>query len=245
MYPLKGGVIFICIYTSPYVVIKMNDIFYKLLSRCGEATSNILDNKNPLAVRLQAVENLHTQIEDMVNVFGEAFGGKYAPSLPVDNEIVNQKKIFAEYEENLVLQRAFNRERTIEGTLEDLSRVYEGFRKYLPRRIDREHNKQVDDISELVGNVQHLRTYGTFYPDNPVTITAYIGVGTSIILYSSSLILVDVTPDMIKALAVMAGLITGIAGSGVGLAAEKMIRKGKIPIEEARYLDTTIKQIIS
>lgn len=81
--------------------------------------------------------------------------------------------ILKSYENNPVFRRAYQREESVTETADRLMRVNEGLRRYLPRDVDKEHNREVAELSQLCPDTAHLKTLGWFQMDNPVTNFVY------------------------------------------------------------------------
>lgn len=147
-----------------------------------------------------------------------------------------ERDLFQEYENNPVFYDAIHGRQTIEESLEELALVNKGIRKILPWKKDEEHNERLKQIGELVTKPFHLRTAGIFCPDNFITtfleVTPLLyGFGCLINQYSP---FPASSPGEILMLSASFGLIMGV-GTNFG-------RRGKLPIDEAKYLDEKVKE---
>jgi hypothetical protein len=88
-----------------------------------------------------------------------------------------QRDAFAQYESNPVLAAALRGEKTVEQSLEDIAKYNRNLRRFLPRPVNKKHNKKVHDVQEIVdNNIGELTALSVFAPDNLFTQSAFTGV---------------------------------------------------------------------
>lgn len=80
-----------------------------------------------------------------------------------------QKDLFKAYENNPILKDAIDGRQSIKESLLELGEKNKGIWKIMPWRKDSMHNKRLSQMEQLVGDLNHLRTRGIFYPDNLIT----------------------------------------------------------------------------
>ena len=95
----------------------------------------------------------------------------------------------------------------------------------MPRIKDDEHNKKVDEISQLISPVTQLYKKGIFYPEN-VTVASTV---TGTFLYTFN------TMNNVNLNLGILGLLAISTGTMIGLN-----RFQKTPFEQAKYLDVKL-----
>lgn len=82
-----------------------------------------------------------------------------------------QKKLILAYKENPFVDSSLQGKKKIEQHLAEVSQINKGIKRYIPRRKNKEHNRKVDYLGQIIGktNVFPFYTRGIFTPDNLVT----------------------------------------------------------------------------
>jgi hypothetical protein len=146
-----------------------------------------------------------------------------------------QREIFGEYEANPILNDALLGRQTVAESLEELAQVNKGAKRFFPHKKNKVHNERVKQMSELVPDVENLRTKGIFYPDNLV---AGIGIGLTACatgLGLSFLLTQYYSPKILVASSIIIIPATICAGAFYN-------REKQLPRNEARYLDGKVSQ---
>ncbi len=164
-----------------------------------------------------------------------------------------QGKLFKKYQENPVLMEAIKGRQTLEESLEEIGHINKGIRKILPWRKDKIHNERVDQIGKLISKPYHLYTSGIFTPDNMITVGAWI-TGTSFVAtYILTRLLIPAKPynpdmnmeefQMIKnTIQWLMPVIGSVCLTPILGSMANQQRFTKLPTEEAKYLDTKVKE---
>jgi len=155
------------------------------------------------------------------------------------NEI--EQIIHNAYEKNKFYQKAKNNEQLISESLDSLLKVNDGTRWFIPQKFNPEHNKDMDEMQQLIPKVNYLKTEGRLSCTTPFMYTIYGAVALSILSVIPSAF--DNSTDFIPVLKGMAS-----AGAVLGFAkglAQRFANSYNdvISRREARYLDDKIKSI--
>ena len=101
---------------------------------------------------------------------------EYEPFADLGYDISNAQRIavtnFQQHKilgNNPILSNAINGNESITDKLEDLSKINKGIRIFLPRRINPEHNEQIETIGTLISHPRYLKTKGISSLDNFVS----------------------------------------------------------------------------
>ncbi|MBT3405075.1 hypothetical protein HN832_04085 [archaeon] len=185
-------------------------------------------------------------------MFEENYMGPTLEDLPWIDMSEYQKQIIRAYEENPVLKDAINGKITIGDSLRELSdRVDKPVWRLFPRRRNKVHNERLGQTKELVSRgLNYLRTDGILAPDNFVGMVAI----TAAMAYTIAPLLcnyltggvnpapsAEIQAHMEFMTQVFPPFMTSTAGLMMGWACQ-MRRKGKLPLEEAEYLDNKVEE---
>lgn len=154
--------------------------------------------------------------------------------------------------EGSVLNEAIMGRQTVEDTLEELSRVNKGVRRFTPRFKDEEHNERVEELHLLLEEdylLQHaISTEGIFHPLNVVGGSLYgamsgfgLTYGINLITSAQELSGLDSQTPLIE----VAGYMSLIFGSiGVVIGSLSRSSNKDLPWNNAKYLDSRIKELL-
>jgi hypothetical protein len=161
------------------------------------------------------------------------------------------KKELQKEEKNLILEDAVNGKRSVKKTLEELSKINEGYKRWLPRRKNDEHNIMIDYMSNLIGDdyldlLKSLKANGTGHIDNPFTYGAYGLLGGEL-MYGALLVIEAFAPLTETSLDEL-GIFAWIVGlSGLVLASFGMVLRqpnDKNLLKRAEYIDRKIEELL-
>jgi hypothetical protein len=146
--------------------------------------------------------------------------------------------------DNPVLQNAIFGEKSIEQSVEELSKKYQGIRKFLPHKKDIEYNERRCYLGSLI-TTPNWRTRGLFSLDNTLAATvlgAVVGYALPIALNASMPLNSPTSYNLPhNVMSVLASISCGVTMMAVG--ASITPRGKKESIEQARYLDNKIKEL--
>lgn len=153
-----------------------------------------------------------------------------------------QRELFQRYEDNPVLYDAIKGKQTIEESLEDLAKVNKGYRKFLPRKKDKEHNEGIEHMGELITEPSQLEKAGITEVDNPVTGIAegaIMGMVASGALYGISSV---GAPELsiFDEFMLFGSSFGGLVGGAISSITTPE-RFSELPYDEAKYLDEKVK----
>lgn len=183
-----------------------------------------------------------------LNQYLQDFIGENAPQFSTEEITKAEADIISQYENNSLLENALTGRETISAALERLGKVNKGIlNKYLPRKKDEYHNKEVKEMGELVGSVNQLESKGVLSYENPLTNTIYwalAGVVTGY-LFGEVVSVTTAPPEMagftkntsLYAFPVLMSVFSipfGLARSG---------RLNPLPAEEAAGLDKIVDRM--
>lgn len=134
---------------------------------------------------------------------------------------------------------------TIEGMLQTVSEYRKGIKRFLPSRKKQNINKIVDELGELIEKPHQLRHNGIFAPDNFVTGTIETSIWATGISYITPRILDYIfTGHQLMFQNFQSDMVLGsFLGILFGALVQSQSRGGKLPVEQARYIDQKIKQL--
>jgi hypothetical protein len=159
---------------------------------------------------------------------------------PEFNVPAYQKQIMQNYEKNPVFMDSVNGKISIEDTLNELSVVNKGIRKYLPRRKNKSHNERIEQVGELVEKPTHLRKNGIFVPDNFVTTFTEANAIFLPIVYG---VFKEIDPSASFSQLIVPMLFSEIGPFAVSWGLQLNGRMGFGSHEEAKYIDTKIEEL--
>jgi len=164
----------------------------------------------------------------------------------IDIESV-QKGIFCEYKGNSILQNALSGCKSIEQTVDELSQINKGIKRFLPHRKNKEHNQKCDELSDLMPERYHLRTNGLLALDNFVNNTVLWSAVSFALCRGMELSFSfesNTMPDQILSTyaPIAMSILMMIAGMNHNRYRKEGIAKTK---EYARYLDHKIEALYS
>lgn len=158
-----------------------------------------------------------------------------------------QRQIIEEYSGNSILQRAMDNTEGIEEAVRRLSAGFHWLGKWAPRRYDRKHNKELKELSDLVGDVYCWKKRGLWFYDNAITLTTYVGAGLFAVVYATVRITMpDIEPSSGTVSANDLGIILGtIVGGSIGtlsgLLFPSVLRSdSNHSYTKAQYIDDTL-----
>lgn len=159
-----------------------------------------------------------------------------------------QRALFETYEKNPVFHDAMQGKLSIEESVKELGQVNKGIKKFLPWKKNKEHNKRLEQLGELVSGPYHLKTIGIFMPDNLITAGLEFAVFGFVAGYYAAQLLTnsptnpeevqqlhDIQINLAKATSLGVGLVGGLLVNSIN-------RFKKLPINEAKYLDGKIQE---
>jgi hypothetical protein len=85
-----------------------------------------------------------------------------------------EKTVMRKYEDNPVFRDAMNKKISINDAFQELYKVNEGIKKFLPRQIDQVHNKRAEELNELVNVGRGLKTRGLLHFDSVLNSAGYV-----------------------------------------------------------------------
>jgi hypothetical protein len=169
-------------------------------------------------------------------------------STPFSNAQVQeiQRNIIDDYAANPVLEDALSGNLSIEDTLDELAQVNKGIRKILPWMKNKEHNSRLEQLGELITKPNQLYTGGIFYPDNimfGVIVTPLFVFGLNYFLteYIKSSSSIDNQNEYI--LNVVIPTLSSLIFTPFASLAMSRQRFWALPRDEAKYIDTKIKEL--
>ncbi len=161
------------------------------------------------------------------------------------------KKELQKKEKNLILEDAVNGKKSVRKNLEELSKINEGYRRWLPRKKNDEHNIMIDHMSNLIGDdyldpLKSLKANGTGEFDNPFTCGAYGLLGGEL-MYGVLLVIEAFAPPKETSLdeSVIFALIVGLSGlalASFGMALRQPNEKNLL--KRAEYIDKKIEELL-
>jgi hypothetical protein len=160
----------------------------------------------------------------------------------------DQRKIIESYWGNPVLCDALEGKKSINHTLTELKMDVEGIRKYLPRNVDIEYNKQVEQLGELVELPSgYLKRNGVFAYDNlanGILIGLILVEGIGLPVVNIEKYYPGTIPKMVGELAMMGGFVAGIWSGFVGKWRGDDYRGNNWPVDKkVEYIDQKIKKL--
>jgi len=157
-----------------------------------------------------------------------------------------ERLIFAQYEHNAILADALTGAKSIEEALLDLGKINQGIRHWLPWKRNEIQNRSVEYIGNLIEKPKALLTQGTLCPDNMITMTGYVLAASYIAAGVLHFVLgpqCGLHPDPNVSIGAEPAIAAGIMGPLFGLAATTGSRPKELPIDQAMYLDSKIKEL--
>ncbi|MFA5953290.1 MAG: hypothetical protein WC812_01730 [Candidatus Pacearchaeota archaeon] len=206
---------------------------------------------------LKESERINIAISEDYSNFVKSFKNKYRIEIPPLGKFNGiyipdyQKQIMSYYENNPVFCDAINGKISIEDTLNELSVVNKGIRKILPRRKDKAHNERIKQLGKLISEPSQLQKNGLLCPDNFLGFTLWgAGASFSIIspLFKIMLNPAQASPEEIENLNKIFNVYLPLYSTGAisvfgGIPMNLKQRFGKLPFEEAKYVDAKIKEV--
>ena len=161
------------------------------------------------------------------------------------------KKELQKEEKNLILEGAVNGKRSVKKTLEELSKINEGYRRWLPRKNHNEHNAMVEHMKDLIGDrnlyiLDSLKANGTGKIDNPFTCGAYfLLVGEIMCAGIFALMAIEPPKETILEPLGIFALTVGLSGL-VGASCGMVLRQpnDKNLLTRAEYIDNKIEELL-
>jgi hypothetical protein len=202
-------------------------------------------------------------VKDMHNILDTYKGlpGYHNRCMVIQRPTINthevQRSILKKYRHNTALVNAIRKKETVKDALERVAQENTGLKKIIPRKKDKEHNKEVESLECLVGDLEFLKCKGYHAPDNFFTLAAYtIGLGLAGGMLLHGLVFSGI-PETISEFVTAAqhyfirdfmfpGIIMGPALTlfvAPAAAYDKRF-KDKPPYEKAEYIDETLKNIL-
>jgi len=121
--------------------------------------------------------------------------------------------------------------------------VNKGIRKILPRRKDKIHNERINQIGKLIKKPYQLEKNGLFFPDNIINFMVEVGALSFLVSPSGNLLLNKISSQQKEIFNLYIPLfLTGTLGVGLGSLVNSYFRSGKLPFDEAKYVDAKIKE---
>lgn len=215
---------------------------YTELKRIGGANENIAGAGDKLTRELKGYETLEGYDPMMEGV-----------DLPVIDVLASQRKAIESYAGNPYIERALQRDSTLEQSVTDMHQINKGIRRYLPRRKNAANNENVENLDEILGvNSIDLVSNGVLYPDNPVFWTSAIGSGYAGVGFFIPT-LIELINKLDKPLTLGDSLQSSVLLGGMGAifgAFTGWVYRGnfgkkneKERLERARYLDHKINEL--
>jgi hypothetical protein len=187
-------------------------------------------------------------------------------SLTYEQVLVLQKNIIIDYinEGNLVLEDLINGKKVSE-TLNELSKIDNVPKRYLPRVKDIKWNERVNSLQKLIGInyrkrpafektpkefyenyellnqnnsiVNNLSKKGIFNVVNPITCSAYMSCWNIGIGFMADCIL-----KSYPLMSAIGSIVGATFGFGLGMITQELVRE-KLPFDEASYLDWKFEEV--
>ena len=161
-----------------------------------------------------------------------------------------QREMLRRNEANPVLSDAIKGNMSVEESLTELSKVNQGWSRVLPRIRNTAHNARLEKLGELIPTPYQLETGGfalfhnmfsgsvfggmTIFLANELMKRYLIGGGSSIQIEEAK----HMFNAMTLGYSLMLVPLSGIAIQSLG-------RGGKLPVNEARYIDSKVKEFYS
>ena len=82
---------------------------------------------------------------------------------------------FAASSNNPIFNNAVNGIKSTTQANEEISKINEGYRKFVPRSKNKDRDKTISDLEELIGEQPQLRARGFLFPDNILMTTIELG----------------------------------------------------------------------
>lgn len=173
------------------------------------------------------------------------------------NDIVNviQKRIFEEYEDNEILKVALDGVQSIESIIDELTKPFEGWRRYFPYKKDEKYNERIEELKKVIPGVDFKKGLFSFN-DYVVPFGVISSTGIGIIYTTMNLIKMSINKlgndpnislnasDFLNKFMIYFGVPFSLAISAI-VSSNFIVSKKKVQSikEKAQYLDNKIKEL--
>jgi hypothetical protein len=93
-----------------------------------------------------------------------------------------KKEVFEAYKNNEFIKQAINKDKSICESIDDLLELENGQRKFIPQKLNEEHNAKVKEMEKLIPELTHLYTKGRLSATTLFMKTIYGGLALSPII---------------------------------------------------------------